>query len=120
MRRECNIKVHKDNDTAIIEILGDMTASAMKDMDAAQQEAFSHNPSRIVVKFSDKTRINSSGIATLINLVIDSQERGCKVYLTGMSDHFRKIFGLVGLTKYAEIVESVDDTKAEESDEGKQ
>jgi anti-anti-sigma factor len=115
MRRECKIKVHEDNDTATIEIHGDMTASAMKDMDAAQQEVYGYNPVSILVKFSDKTRINSSGIAMLINLVIDSREQGCKVYLTGMSDHFRKIFGLVGLTKYAEIVE----LKAEESDEGK-
>jgi anti-anti-sigma factor len=115
MRRECKIKVHKDNDTAIIEILGDMTESAGKDMDAAQQEAYNHNPSSILVKFGDKTRINSSGIAMLINLVIESREQGCKVYLTGMSQHFRKIFSMVGLTKYAEIVESADDIKVEES-----
>lgn len=51
-----------------------------------------------------------------INLVIDSRERGCKVYLTGISKHFRKIFRLVGLTKYAEIVESVEEIQAEEVD----
>ncbi len=109
MRRECTIKVHEDNDIAIIEILGDLTASAAKDMDAAQQEACGYNPSNIVVKFDGRGRINSAGIAILINLVIDSREQGCKVYLTGVSQHFRKIFGLVGLTKYAEIVESVKD-----------
>jgi len=37
MRRECNIKVTRANDTATIEIYGDMTASTIKDMDAAQQ-----------------------------------------------------------------------------------
>jgi anti-anti-sigma factor len=109
MRRECTIKVHEGDDIPTIEILGDLSASAQKDMDAAQQEACSHNPSSIVVKFDGKSRINSAGIAILINLVIDSREKGCKVYITGMSDHFRKIFGLVGLTKYAEIVESVDE-----------
>ena len=114
MRRECKIKVREDNNAATIEIHVDMTASATKDMDAAQQEACSHNPSSIVVKFHDKTRINSSGIAMLINLVIDSRERACKVYLMGMSDHFSKIFRMVGLTKYAEIVESVEGIRAEE------
>ena len=116
MRRECNIKVTRANDTATIEIYGDMTASTIKDMDAAQQEVYGYNPASILVKFGDKTRINSSGIAMLINLVIDSREQGCKVYLTGMSQHFRKIFGLVGLTRYAKIVESVDEINAEESD----
>jgi len=47
-------------------------------------------------------------IAILINLVMDSGERGCKVYLTGMSDHFRKIFGVVGLTRYTGTAESVE------------
>jgi len=106
MRRECTIKVHEDSDIATIEILGDMTASALKDMDAAQQQTYGYNPSSILVKFGDRTRINSAGIAIIINLVIDSQESGCKVSLTGMSRHFRKVFQLVGLTKYAEIVES--------------
>ena len=54
-----------------------------------------------------------SDMAILLNLVIDSRRRGCKVYLTGMSDHFRKIFGLVGLTKYAAIVGSVAEIKNE-------
>ena len=49
--------------------------------------------------------------------MIDSREQGCKVYLTGMSDHFRKIFGLVGLSKHAEIVESVAEIQ---DDEGNQ
>jgi hypothetical protein len=43
--------------------------------------------------------------------------RECKVYLAGMSQHFRKIFGMVGLTRYAEIVECVDDIRAEETGE---
>ncbi len=116
MRRECTVKVHEDNHISTIEILGDLSASAMKDMDAAQQEVCGCNPANILVKFDDKTRINSAGIAILINLVIDSREQGCKVYLTGVSAHFKKIFGLVGLTKYADIVESVDDIRAEETD----
>jgi len=46
----------------------------------------------VMVKFDGRSRINSAGIAILINLVIDSREQGFKVYLIGMSDHFRKIF----------------------------
>ena len=114
MRRECNIEVHKDNDTAIIEILGDMTASTQEDMDSVQLKVFGFNSSSIIVKFDGASRINTAGIVILINLVIGSRERGCKVYMTGMSQHLRKIFQLVGLTKYAEIVESVEEIGAEE------
>ena len=109
MRRECKIRTHEDSDISTIEILGDLTGSADKDMDTAHQEVCGRNPTKILVKFDAVSRINSAGIALLINLVIDSREQGCEVYLTGMSQHFRKIFGLVGLTKYADIVDSVKD-----------
>jgi anti-anti-sigma factor len=109
MRRESRIKVHEGNDTATIEIHGDLTASAMADMDAAYRKVSAHNPSNIMLKFQEDSHINSTGIAIIINLVIDSRERGCDVYLTGMSRHFRKVFQLVGLPKYAEIVESAEE-----------
>lgn len=113
MRRECKIKVTEDNDIITIEIQGDMSADAGKEMDTAQQEVLGQNSRKILVKFDDRTRINGAGIAILINLVIDSRHKGCKMYITGMSDHFRKIFRLVGLTRYADIVESVADIQTE-------
>ncbi len=116
MRRECEIAVHEDNNVATIELHGDLTASAQKDMDDAFQKACGYNPRNILLKFGARSRINSTGIAIIINMVIDSRERGCKVYLTGMSQHFRKIFGMVGLTRYADIVESVEEIQAEEAD----
>jgi len=107
MRRECTIKASKIGDDSVkIEILGDLTASAEKDMDSAYQEAMKYEPSNIILKFDGKSRINSAGIAILINLVIESQEKENKVYIAGVSQHFRKIFELVGLAKYTTIVES--------------
>ena len=117
MRRESSIRVSKDNGLVTIEVGGDLTASTQKDMDAAFQEACGYNPSNILLKFGGRSRINSTGIAIIINLVIDSREKECKVYLTGMSQHFRKIFSMVGLTRYAEIVESVDEIQIQEQDE---
>jgi len=109
MRRECNIKVHEDKGLVTIEVLGDLTASAEKDMDAAYRESCDYNSSNILLKFDGKSRINSAGIAIVINLVIESQESDRKVYITGVSKHFRKIFELVGLTKYTTIVDSAEE-----------
>ena len=113
MRRECNIAVRENDDTATIEILGDLTASAEKDMDAAYQEARGHNPEKILLKFDGKSRINSAGIAIVINLVMAGREDESEVLIAGVSKHFRKIFQLVGLTKYTTIV----DPEEEESEQ---
>ena len=109
MRRECSIKVHEEKDYVMIEVIGDLTATAEKDMDAAYQEACTHNPKNILLKFDGKSRINSAGIAIVINLVIESKENDCQVYIIGVSKHFRKIFELVGLTRFTTIVESAEE-----------
>lgn len=119
MRRESKIKVHEGSNAAIIEIRGDLTASADKDMDAAYQQACGYNPRNIVLKFHGKTRINSSGLAIVTNLVIDSRERGCRIFVSGLSRHYRGIFEMTGLTKYTTIIESEDEivTEAENSED---
>lgn len=106
MRRECNIEVRENNDIVTIEVLGDLTAAAARNMDAAYQEACGYNPGKVLLEFDGKSRINSAGIAIVIGLVISGKENDCEVFVTGISKHFRKIFELVGLTKYTTIVES--------------
>jgi len=89
-----------------IEVRGDLTASAEKSMNAVYQKACGYNAKNILLKFDGKSRINSAGIAIVISMVTESQEKGCKMFITGVSKHFQKIFELVGLTKYTTIVDS--------------
>jgi len=113
MRREPKIRVHEGTNAVTIEIQGDLTASAEKDMDAAYQEARGYNPSNIVLKFDDRSRINSSGLAIVTNLVIESREKGCRIFVSALSRHYRGIFEMTGLTKYITIIESEDEIPAE-------
>ena len=106
MRRECKIEINEGGEIATIAVLGDLTASAEKDMDVAYQKARGSNPKKILLKFDGKSRINSAGIAIVINLVMAGRDNDCEVFVTGISKHFRKIFELVGLLKYTSIVES--------------
>jgi len=106
MYRECTIDVKMKDNLVIIEVLGDLTTSAEKLMYDAYQKACGYDAKNMIMKFDSKSRINSAGIALIIDLVIKSRDSGCKIFLTGVSKHFRKIFELVGLTKYTTIVDS--------------
>jgi anti-anti-sigma factor len=106
VRRECKIKVHKGTDLFTIEVVGDLTASAEKAMDDAYKQVCDSNPRNVLLKFDGNSRINSAGIAIVINLVMQRQEEDCRIFIIGVSKHFRKIFELVGLTKYTTIVDS--------------
>ena len=55
----------------------------------------------ILLDFTKVDYINSSGIALVIQLLIEAANSGQKVYAFGLSAHFTKVFTMVGITKYA-------------------
>ncbi len=55
----------------------------------------------ILLDFTKVDYINSSGIALVIQLLIEASNSGQKVYAYGLSAHFIKVFTMVGITKYA-------------------
>ena len=75
MRRECTVKVHEGDKFVTIEVLGDLTASAEKVMEEAYKKALDYDTANVLIKFDGKSRINSAGIAIVINFVIESREK---------------------------------------------
>jgi anti-anti-sigma factor len=60
----------------------------------------------ILLDFTKVDYINSSGIALVIQLLIEASNSGQKVYAFGLSAHFTKVFTMVGITKYAQLFAS--------------
>ena len=55
----------------------------------------------ILLDFTKVDYINSSGIALVIQLLIEAANSGQKLCAFGLSAHFAKVFPMVGITKYA-------------------
>lgn len=47
--------------------------------------------------------LNSSGIALVIQVLIEAAKSGQKVAICGLTPHFTKVFTMVGITKYATL-----------------
>ena len=62
----------------------------------------------ILLDFIKVDYINSSGIALVIQLLIEASNSGQKVFAFGLSPHFTKVFTMVGITKYAQLYASED------------
>ncbi len=60
----------------------------------------------ILLDFTKVDYINSSGIALVIQLMIEASNAGQKVAAFGLSPHFSKVFTMVGITKYAQLFAS--------------
>jgi len=55
----------------------------------------------VLLDFTKVEYINSSGIALVIQLLMEAANAGQKVLAFGLSAHFNKVFTMVGITKYA-------------------
>ena len=61
------------------------------------------------MKFHEKAYINSEGLKILIQLLAETNKNQQQVGIVGLSEHFKKIFRMVGITKFAKIFDSVNE-----------
>jgi anti-sigma B factor antagonist len=94
----------------VIIIEGDLTSDADGDAKGVYsdvKEKFSSQ--KIIVNFENTKYINSSGIATLIHIIQDVNEKGGKIAFVGMSDHLKKVMNIVGISDFVQIFNTNND-----------
>jgi anti-sigma B factor antagonist len=59
---------------------------------------------KVLLDFSGVDYINSSGIAIIIQVLLEAEKtRSQTIGIFGLSPHFRKVFSMVGINKYAAL-----------------
>jgi anti-anti-sigma factor len=107
MQHSNEIKLEGRGAVTIMEIQGDITAFSEPFLNEAYQEANAQGATKILLKIDDGTYINSGGIAVLIQILAQTRKNDQVIGITGISDHFKKIFHMVGITKFAQIHNSL-------------
>ena len=57
----------------------------------------------VLLDFSKVDYINSSGIALVIQMLMEANKNEQKIAAFGLTPHFQKVFTMVGITKYASL-----------------
>jgi anti-sigma B factor antagonist len=57
----------------------------------------------ILLDFKGVEYLNSSGIALVIQVLMEANKSGQVVAICGLTPHFTKVFTMVGITKYATL-----------------
>ena len=109
MNEEVVIKLEKRGDVTLFDIQGDVTTFSEPFFDEAYKSTSDQGATKILLKFYEDAYINSGGIAVLIQLLADTNKNNQQVAIAGLSKHFQKIFKMVGITKFANIYNSVDE-----------
>lgn len=94
----------------VLMVEGDMTSESDKDIIKVYRGIKEkYTPRNLIISFEKTNYINSSGIATLINMIQDIGEINGKISFVGLSDHFQKIMDIVGISDFVDIYNTEDD-----------
>ena len=90
-------------DRAIIDLSGEINATAENGMIAAYTEAESQNPSTVDLNFTNVQYINSTGIALIVGLLARARKAHRRLVVFGLSDHYLEIFHITRLADFMTI-----------------
>jgi len=107
MEEKNEIKVERHGDVTLFDITGDVIRTSKPFFKDAYTQVDSQETKKILLKFDEKTYFNSEGIKVLIQLLAETNRKQQQVGIVGLSDHFKKIFRMVGIIKFAKIFDSV-------------
>jgi len=99
MSKDIQVSTSQKGDIAIICIKGDVTAVTGEVIGNAYHEAMVTSAPKILLQFDKDCYINSGGLASLIDIASEGRKKEQKIHAYGLSDHFQKIFKMVGLTR---------------------
>ncbi len=91
------------NPVTVLRFEGDIASTSKEAVLGAYQALPKTEVRRVLLDFTKVDYINSSGIALIIQLLIEAANSNQKVCAFGLSAHFVKVFTMVGITKYAGI-----------------
>ena len=109
MQNENEITLEIKGDVTIMNIRGDITAFSDTFLNDAYKEANDLGTRKIILKSTKEAYINSGGIALLIQLLARMKRNNQQVIIAGISEHFKKIFNMVGITKFAKIYDTMEE-----------
>ena len=85
----------------VLRFEGDISSASKEAVIGSYQSLPKATVKTVLLDFTKVEYINSSGIALVIQLLMEAANGGQKVLAFGLSAHFQKVFTMVGITKYA-------------------
>ena len=96
-------QVHPENGVAVIELLGEINATAEEALNLAYSQASNQGHSAILLDFENVTYINSTGIALIVGLLAQARKSHISLVVYGLSDHYKEIFQITRLSDFMTI-----------------
>lgn len=95
---------------SVLRFTGDISSVSRDNVLSAYGKLAKDRP--VLLDFSRVDYINSSGIALVIQMMMEANKSGQEICAFGLTPHFQKVFTMVGITKYAKLYPDEPSAKA--------
>ena len=82
---------------------GDISSASKEPVVGAYQALDKATHRFLLLDFKGVEYLNSSGIALVIQVLMEANKAGQKIAICSLTPHFTKVFTMVGITKYATL-----------------
>src|SRR5437868_361 len=103
MRSQTRATVREESPLTIIDLEGEVTTFSQGPIELAYEQACEHGAHDILLNFRNVAYVNSAGIAVIIELLTRARQRDQSILVTGLTDHYVKVFKYTGLESYVRI-----------------
>lgn len=103
------IQITQSSDIDIISIRRSLSGRHKALLMASLQLLLDSGTSGIVIAFENYSAVDGGGITLLTRLLLKARTAGIHVCITGLSENFKAIFEMVGITRVAVFADTIDD-----------
>ncbi|MCZ6819687.1 MAG: STAS domain-containing protein [Calditrichaeota bacterium] len=100
MQNSTQVETRVQNGVGIIDISGEVTSFSEEVLEGTYEKLTEDGLKKFCFNFENVSYINSAGMAVIITILTRSRKREQILRSWGLNEHFRKIFDMVGISKY--------------------
>ena len=101
-------EVREKDGVAVLELHGEVDASADEAINAAYEQAISGNPTTVLLNFDHVSYINSTGIALIVGILAEARQSSRNLLACGLSDHYKEIFEITRIADFVTVFDNED------------
>lgn len=100
MQNNTEVEFRIVDEIGVLDVSGEITSFSEDVIEQVYETLSTKGLKKIVINFIDVAYINSAGMAVIISILTKCREREQSLRGFGLTEHFQKIFDMVGITKY--------------------
>ncbi len=106
---EIKIKIVGGKKLKTLEVSGRLTSENDDFFFDEYNALVDNNVSKLLIDFNKVTYINSAGMAVMLVMAKEAQDKGIKLVFTGLTTHFKKVAEMIHMDKIVDIIDNRDE-----------